>query len=187
MSSNSGVLRSLVITVVVWSLVVVANVVFAPSAHAFGYPSNPRGVGLGVAAGIDYSDYQKSAGARSEWSPAFAWSFFVDIPLLETFYITPQTALYTLDLDGQTRSVTDVDLNFKFIVPLSAFRLGAGLTAGLTSGLGDYRGHYGALGYFGFALVANLEGFVMVQYKRLSFDDQDVDKIHGYAGAMFRF
>ena len=72
-------------------------------------------------------------------------------------------------------------------MPISSIRLGTGVTAGVTTGLGDYRGHFGGLGYLGFALVANLEAFVLVQYKQLTVEGQDLEKIHAYAGGMFRF
>jgi hypothetical protein len=149
--------------------------------------ADARGVGLGVAAGVDYAHYQDASDSGEEFHPSFAWGFFVDIPLLETFYVSPATSLYTLELGDESLSVTDVDLNFKFIVPISSIRLGAGVTAGLTTGLGDYRGHFGGLGYLGLALVSNLEGFILVQYKQLSVEGQDLEKIHAYAGGMFRF
>lgn len=149
--------------------------------------ADARGVGLGVAAGLDYSKYQDSIAADDEFHPSFSWGFFVDIPLLETFYVSPATTLYTLDLGGGRASVTDIDMNFKFIVPLGDLRLGAGLTAGLTTGLGDYRGHWGGLGYASLALVPNLEGFVLAQYKTINFGANDIEKVHVYGGGMFRF
>jgi hypothetical protein len=152
--------------------------------------ASPTGVGLGVAAGADVSK-QGNVDTKTN----FSWSFFVDIPLLQTFYITPQTSLYELQLSDATSAkvaVTDVDLNFKFLVPLGFATLGAGLTAGLTTGLGEhYKGHYGALGIFSLNLVANLDAFAMVQWKRVSasktdaFDD--IDNIHGYVGGMWKF
>ena len=159
---------------------VVAVLVIAP-VHA---SANATGVGLGVAAGADIA---KNGNVNTKTN--FSWGFFVDIPLLSTFYITPQTSLYQLQLvdGGNKASVTDVDLNFKFLVPAGFVTLGAGLTAGLTTGLGDYQGHYGALGYFSLNLVANLDAFVMVQWKRLTIHKENVDNIHGYVGGMWKF
>jgi hypothetical protein len=151
------------------------------------------GVGLGVAFGgaysgtqVDRNSVKESVGARP------AWGFFVDIPLLPTFYISPAAMLYTfknINGDGKDVAVTDVDLNFKFIVPVGSLHFGAGLTGGLTSGVQTgYATHFGVLGFASLNLVANLDGFVLVQYKRLNRDVTPViDDIHGYVGAMFRF
>jgi hypothetical protein len=148
-------------------------------------------VGLGVAVGgaysqsrIDVNDVRKEVGTRP------AWGFFVDIPLLPTFYISPATMLYRFrNAAGGSNAVTDVDLNFKFIVPLSSVRLGAGVIAGLTSGVQEgYAPHYGLLGQASLNLVSNLDAFVLVQWKRLSIEHTDtIDDTHGFVGAMFRF
>jgi len=150
--------------------------------------ADAHGVGLGVAAGMDYYAAKASASSKSLNSASLSWGFFVDIPLLSTFYISPAAMLYQLDMnDGKGKqAVTDVDLNFKFIVPLGDLKLGAGVTAGVTSGLTDYKGHWGALGYLSYNLVSNLEAFAMVQYKEL-FSDRAIHNIHGYLGGMFRF
>ena len=51
-----------------------------------------------------------------------------------------------------------------------------------------YATHFGVLGFASLNLIANLDGFVLVQYKRLNRDVTPViDDIHGYLGAMFRF
>jgi hypothetical protein len=145
--------------------------------------ADAQGVGLGVAAGVDLYNEEKI-----DTSTSFSWGFFVDIPLLDTFFITPSTTIYELDLGNEEKiAITDVDLNFKFIVPLGRLRLGAGVLAGLTTGLGDYLGHFGLLGYGSLALVENLDLFVMVQYKRLQFGDANIDNYHGFGGVMFRF
>ena len=153
-------------------------------AHARSASANARGVGLGVAAGVDLYDHQEI-----DMKTSFSWGFFVDIPLLDTFYITPAAMVYELELPGSDDKVaaTDIDMNFKFVVPLHPLSLGFGVTAGLTTGLGDYYGHYGALGYLGWNIVANLDLFAMVQYKRLTAYSEDYNNIHAYGGVMFRF
>ncbi|MEE8409372.1 MAG: hypothetical protein V3T05_07190 [Myxococcota bacterium] len=168
-------------------LLVAALLVPAGDAHAHPRP-DAKGVGLGVAVGFDY---QRGVGIDGSvdvgTNQSFAWGFFVDIPLLETFYITPAAMLYEIDLGDGKQAVTDVDINFKFIVPLGRARVGAGFIAGLTTGLGDYLGHYGGLGFFSFKLVSNLDAFAMVQFKRLAHGSVNYDNIHGYLGAMFIF
>ena len=152
--------------------------------------ANAEGVGLGIAVGADYSTAdvrQASNELERTRSASPAWGFFVDIPLLETFYISPAAMLYELELtEGTKTAITDIDLNFKFIVPLHRLRLGAGITAGLTTGLGDYIRHWGLLGYGSFNLVSNIDVFALVQYKELR-HDRDITNLHGYLGGMFHF
>lgn len=155
----------------------------AQTAHA-----HAKGVGLGVGAGVAYSGTDVTvAGVRQAVGARLAWGFFVDIPLLSTFYITPSAMLYDMDVGGGRIYATDVDINFKFIVPVASARFGAGLLGGLTTGLGDYGFHFGLLGFGSYNLVSNLDGFIMVQYKRLIQDGSQIDDIHGYAGIMFQF
>ncbi|MBI5510096.1 MAG: hypothetical protein HY903_15165 [Deltaproteobacteria bacterium] len=144
--------------------------------------ANASGVGLGVAAGADIQH-----GKVQKNKANFAWGFFVDIPVAANFYITPQTTVYEMKRSTDKEALTDVDLNFKFLVPLGFATLGAGLTAGLTTGLGDYLGHYGALGYFALNLVSNLDAFAMVQFKRLAYGGDNIDNYHGYLGGIWRF
>jgi len=162
------------------SLVSLAVVVTAQTAKASAY-----NVGLGVAAGADLQ-----RGEIPEKTTKPSWGFFVDIPLMQTFYITPQTTIYEVDggIDGKTKTtITDIDLNFKFLVPIDALTLGAGISAGVTTGFGDYQGHYGLLGYVGFNVVANLDAFAMLQFKRVDNDDQRIDNYHGFVGGMWKF
>lgn len=171
------------------AIVVFCMGLFASSlAHA-----DASGVGLGVAGGVAYSATQVDRGATREAVGARpAWGFFVDIPLLSTFYISPAAMLYKfkdINGDGKDDAVTDVDLNFKFIVPVGDLHFGAGFTGGLSSGIDDgYVPHYGLLGYASLNLVANLDAFALVQYKRLVRKHvSDIDDLHGFLGGMFRF
>lgn len=152
-----------------------------------------REVGLGVAAGVAYSptttrpsiaNVQNSIHAGQ----SFAWGFFVDIPILETFYISPAAMLYEYNLGLGKVPITDVDVNFKFIVPVGIVRLGAGLTFGLTAASNQYGVHFGGLGYLGVNVVSNVDVFAMVQYKKLVRDPgPNIDDIHGFVGGMFHF
>lgn len=163
---------------------VASMLLLAPGlAHAHG-----GGVGLGIAGGGAYAaaDLEESEDT-AEATPV--WGFFVDIPLLPTFYISPAAMLYELDLGQGKRPVTDIDLNFKFIVPLGFGRLGAGLTGGITNAEADYAFHYGVLGYASLKLVSNLDAFALVQYKKIIHEELDarVDNVHGLVGGMFYF
>src|SRR5688572_11830624 len=80
--------------------------------------ADAKGVGLGVAGGFSYSPTKLQEGSAEPVGSALAWGFFVDIPLLETFFISPAAMLYELDLGNGSKPVTDIDINFKFIVPI---------------------------------------------------------------------
>lgn len=145
-------------------------------------------IGLGVAAGVAYSPTHVLKNDLFEpVGDSFSWGFFVDIPLTETFYITPAAMLYKLDLGLGAKPVTDIDLNFKFMVPLGLVRLSPGITVGMTSAEEKYFVHVGALAYVGLNLVANIDIFVMAQYKRVFRAEKNLDDLHGYGGVMFRF
>jgi hypothetical protein len=143
------------------------------------------GVSLGFAAGagIPFED-------TSETDLAFG--FFVDIPLVATFYLTPASVVYRVSGDW----ITDLDLNFKFIIPLGALELFAGLNAGPTVGLrseaasGDPAGqidfHVGGAGGVGYRLVSNVGLFAQGSYKLLlTADNQSV--VQALGGIAFYF
>jgi len=147
--------------------------------------ADSKGVGLGVAGGASFSPNQVS-GTNVHGGTSEAWGFFVDIPLLPTFYIAPSTTLYQVNLGNGKKPVTDLDMAFKFIVPFTIFKAGAGVLVGTTTTEANYKGHYGALGFFSASLLPNLEAFGMVQYKRWM-SDPAMDNVQVLAGGMFRF
>lgn len=142
-----------------------------------------RGVGLGVGAGIAVPD-----SGNVDFDPAFNWGFFVDIPLISTFHITPSTLIYELAPEGveASRYVTDVSLNFKFIIPLGPIEPFAGVTAGLTAA-GEIYPHAGLLAGVSINLVSNLDLFVQANYKLVIVDENNVRDLQIYAGPLFRF
>jgi len=156
----------------------------APRAQA-----TPYGVGLGVAGGLTYVPTEIAKGNLTEASgTGYSWGFFVDIPLLDTFYISPAAILYEVDLGQGKHPATDIDLAFKFIVPIGGLKLGIGGLGGLTEEELNYDWHLRALGYFGLDLVANLEAFALLQYKKIFRDvAPNLDDVHGFLGLMFRF
>jgi len=155
--------------------------VLTTSATAFGHANK---VGLGVALGGTYSPTELE---QAEIGSSFGLGFFVDIPLLETFYISPSTTLRRANLGKGEDPATDIDINFKFIVPMGKLSLGAGVLGGITAA-DTFYGHYGALGYLSFQALSNLEIFLLTQYKQMMHDSgQPVNDIHAYAGTMFRF
>lgn len=143
-----------------------------------------RSVGLGVAMGAAYSPSQLDL---TDVGSGFGWGFFVDIPLIDTFVISPAAMLRNSNLGEGKRPITDIDLNFKFLVPIGKLSLGVGVLGGITSAEKFY-GHYGALAYLGMKVVSNLELFLLGQYKQTFHDTGTrIDDLHLYAGTMFRF
>ncbi len=148
-----------------------------------------KGVGIGVAGGLVWSgdEIENSVGISQKVGSGYSWGFFVDIPLLETFYISPAATVYELNLGDEKQPATDIDLNFKFMIPLDRLDIGIGLTAGMTIAEQKYHGHWGALAYVGYNLVSNIDLFIMSQYKQLIRTGKEVNDLHNFAGFMFRF
>ena len=105
---------------------------------------------------------------------------------MDTFVISPAAMLRESNFGDGKRPVTDIDINFKFIIPMGKMKLGAGVLAGITSAEELY-GHYGALGYWSIKLVSNLDVFLLGQYKQTLHEADQIDDLHVYAGGMFRF
>ncbi len=145
---------------------------------------DPHGVGLGVAAGVAVPN------GTPDFQAALNWGFFVDIPILNSFHITPSTLLYQLrDQNGVGSRATDVSLNFKFTVPLGRIDVFAGVTAGLTS-TESIDPHAGVLAGLTVHLLPNLGVFAQVNYKYIIRDDNvggNVRDLQLYAGPLFRF
>ncbi len=157
------------------------------TSRAQSYPV-PNNVGLGVAAGAEFSitKLREKRLARTAGN-SFAWGFFVDVPLTDTFYVAPTTTLYQMDFGDGYQPVTDVDLAFKFIAPLGSLHAGAGVLGGLTSVEKQYMGHAGVLTHLSLRVLPNVDAFAQFQYKRIFRELQALDHLHGYAGVMFRF
>lgn len=121
------------------------------------------------------------------WDPAFAWGFFVDLPLIQHFYVTPSAVLYELDpQEASGSSAADVSMTFKFGLPIDAFELYAGLTTGLTSAE-EIDVHFGGVGGASFQLLDNLDVFVQVNYRVILADVGNIQDLKAFVGPAFRF
>lgn len=121
------------------------------------------------------------------WDPTFAWGFFVDLPLISHFYVTPSAILYELDpRDAGGTAAADVSMSFKFGLPIDAFELYAALTTGLTSA-DEIDVHFGGLGGASFQLLDNLDVFVQVTYRVILADVGNVQNLQAFVGPSFRF
>ena len=114
---------------------------------------------------------------------SFNYGFYVDIPLISTFHITPSSELYKF----ADQNATDFDLAFKFIVPLGSMDIFAGLVPGLTAVASTLDMHLGVLVGASFSLVSNLSAFVQGKWDLLFDPVQNVNVFHVTAGILFAF
>jgi hypothetical protein len=140
-------------------------------------------VGLGLSAGAAFPLGSGPGALTNTGLPSFNWGFYVNIPLVYTFHLTPSSELYTFG----NQNATDFDLAFKFIVPLSSFSLYAGFAPGLTAVADVLAAHVGALVGGTFKLISNLDVFVQGKYVLLFSGTQNVPVLHVNAGILFSF
>jgi hypothetical protein len=140
-------------------------------------------VGLGLSAGVALPNGDTPSIASTNWQPSFNWGFYVNIPLVSTFHITPSSELYKFN----NQNATDIDIAFKFIVPLGMFDIYAGVATGLTAIQDILPLHVAALGGASFRLVSNLDFFTQVKYTVLFQGSQNMSIIHFTAGILFAF
>jgi len=139
----------------------------------------PVGLGVSLGTAIPSGSTQNiQSGGMS-----FNWGFYVNIPLIYTFHITPSAELYKL----QDQNATDIDLAFKFIVPLSSFALYAGFVPGLTAFSTILDPHVGILAGVTFQLVSNLDIFIQGKYNVIFDGNQNLPVVHLNAGILFKF
>ncbi len=141
------------------------------------------GAGLGVAVGTTFPQNSTDDVSFDDWQPSFDWGFYVDLPLLSTFHITPSAELYKFG----DENATDMALAFKFIVPLSHLDFYAGFVPGLTATGSTTSIHIGVLAGAAFVLVSNLDWFVQGKYTFVFEGDENIRVLHLNAGLLFRF
>jgi hypothetical protein len=140
-------------------------------------------VGLGLSVGAAFPQGNTPTIPSTDWQPSFNWGFYVNIPLIYTFHITPSSELYRLGL----QNATDFDLAFKFIVPLSIFDLYAGVVPGLTAVGQALAPHVGVELGGSFSIVSNLDGFIQAKYIWLFEGERSIGVLHLNAGILFSF
>lgn len=144
--------------------------------------AEPQRTRLGVAFGASFPHGELS------WDPAFAWGFFVDLPLTSWFYLSPSTLVYELDREGVADgfSATDISNSFKFAFDVDMVELFAGFTVGLTSS-NDLDVHFGGVGGLNFNVVEQFDVSVAVNYKVILDDASNINDLKILAGPAFRF
>ena len=153
------------------------------AALSFGIAAQSRsGTSLGIFAGAD-APGGSTANIASDGQLHLNWGFFVNLPLLQTFHIAPSAELYRF----KQSNVTDFDIAFKFIVPLSNWGAFVGISPGLTTVNTLTAPHVGVLGGATFGLVSNLDFFAMVKYTVVFDNSQNASVVHANAGILFSF
>jgi hypothetical protein len=141
------------------------------------------GVGLGVLLGAAFPDGGTDEIPTDAWEGSFNWGFFVNIPLLSTFRLTPSSELYKLGEEN----ATDMTLAFTFVIPLATMDLFGGLVPGITTVSETTAFHVGGLGGVAFGLLGNLDLFVQAKYKVVFHDDENLRVLHLNSGVLFVF
>jgi hypothetical protein len=163
-------------------LIVLVVLALSSGVHLSAEPS-ATSVGLGFSFGAAFPVGSTTNIPNVDGGPSFNWGFYVNIPLISTFHIAPSSELYKFD----TQNATDIDLAFKFIVPLGDFDVYAGLSPGLTTVTDVLAPHVGLLGGAAFRLISNLDAFVQAKYAILFEGSRNMGVFHLNAGVLFAF
>jgi hypothetical protein len=140
-------------------------------------------VGLGIAVGATFPQGSTSGIPSTDWKTSLNWGFYVNIPLIYTFHLTPSSELYKFE----DQNATDMSIAFKFIVPLSRFDLYVGFVPGLTAVADVTAAHVGIVGGGNFPLISNLDMFVQGKYKLVFQDGDNIKVLHVNVGVLFNF
>ncbi len=164
----------LVILVLAW-----ASIPGAVSAAA----SDGSSVGLGVSFGTALPQHKTDEVEFDDWDASFAWGFYVNIPVVWTFHITPSAELYQFD----KINATDVNIAFKFIIPAWVLNLYFGVAPGVTTVADKHIFNVGGVVGVAFNLFSNLDMFVDAKYKILIEGDSNIRVLHANAGVLWHF
>ena len=140
-------------------------------------------VGLGLSLGAAFPQGSTESISSTDWKTSFNWGFYVNIPLVYTFHLTPSSELYKLN----DANATDMSIAFKFIVPLARLDLYAGFVPGLTAVSDLIAPHVGVLAGVSFPLISNLEIFVQAKYNFLFEGGRNMRILHANVGLLFNF
>jgi hypothetical protein len=148
--------------------------------------SEKSSVGLGVSVGVSFPEGGEVNKVDVEdWAASFNWGFYVNIPLIYTFHLTPMTELYKFG----DQNATDIALGFKFIIPAWVLDLYFGFVPGLTTVGKVTAPHVGGVVGCAFNLFSNLDFFIEAKYKVMFNleDDTNITVLHANAGILYHF
>ncbi len=163
-------------------VVVVLAIILVVSIPLASYAAGDS-VGLGISVGATFPQGSTGSISSTDWKTSLNWGFYVNIPLIYTFHLTPSSELYKFD----DQNATDMSIAFKFIVPLSRFDLYAGFVPGLTAVSHVIVPHVGVLAGGNFPLISNLDIFVQGKYKFLFEGGENLRVLHVNVGILFNF
>jgi hypothetical protein len=144
-------------------------------------------VGLGVAVGVAFPHGSTDRIQSNDWDGSFNWGFYVNIPLIWTFHLTPSAELYRLNVAGAYAHATDISLAFKFIIPLSILDIYLGFVPGLTAA-GDVTDfNVGGLVGVSFNIISNIDLFIQAKYKFIIESSTNMRVLHLNGGVLFNF
>ncbi|GMV41075.1 MAG: hypothetical protein AMXMBFR64_27910 [Myxococcales bacterium] len=161
------------------------TLVAATLAVALLVPGLSRAHSAGVGMGVSFGVVLPKSEILEMSDAGFAWGFWVDIPIAWKFYITPSAQLYNLGGKVGENPATDIDLNFKFILPVSFAKIYFGAAGGATVHA-EYDANVGLFLGSSFNLVSGLDVFVQGKYK-LVIDDPNIHMVHVDGGFMYWF
>jgi len=164
--------------IVVLAVAALLTVSIAFSSYAAG-----DSVGLGISVGATFPQGSTADIPSTDWQTSLNWGFYVNIPLIHTFHLTPSSELYKFE----DQNATDMAIAFKFIVPLSRFDLYVGFVPGLTAVTNVTAPHVGVLAGGNFPLISNLDIFVQGKYKFVFQGDDNLKVLHANVGLLFNF
>jgi len=143
-------------------------------------------VGLGAIGGVNIPIAKDSGYEVTE-----CWGFYTDIPVISTFHVSPQVNLWRIIDNGKKSGAADLDLNFKFVIPLPGWKIFLSALLGLSTGdykIGMYAPHLGGNLGFTYRMVSNLDLVIMFQYKFLVDGTQhNVHQLEPLGGLQFNF
>ena len=163
------------------ALAILAAVTVLPFPLAGQSSSNP--VALGVSVGPTFPLAGNGDTISNNGQASLNWGFYVNIPLVYAFDLMPSAELYKF---GASQA-TDIDLAFKFLVPIGNLSLYAGLVPGLTAVSATLAPHVGALAGASYRIVSNLSGFVQGKYDILFDGSSNIKVVHVNAGLLLAF
>lgn len=140
-------------------------------------------VGLGVFFGVAFPQGSSTDVPSTDWAISANGGYYVNIPLISTFHLTPSSELYKIG----AANATDFSLACNFIVPLSDLRIFVGFVPGITAVREKLDIHVGALGGFSLNIVSNLDLFAQVKYIFIFEGNQNIRVLHANAGILFNF
>jgi len=143
--------------------------------------SNP--VALGVSLGPTFPLSGSGQTIANNGTISFNWGFYVNIPLVYAFDLMPSAELYRFE----SMQATDIDLAFKFLVPIGSGSVYVGFVPGLTAVSETLAPHVGGLAGVSYRIISNLSGFVQGKYNVLFDGSSNIKVIHINAGILLAF